>query len=52
MFAGRGTRLMVRLLDFLGGQFSADQESPEHLRIGVRGEERMKLTSNYDEWVT
>jgi putative endonuclease len=39
MFAGRGTRAVVRLLDFLGGQFSAGETSPEHLRIGVRGED-------------
>jgi putative endonuclease len=39
MFAGRGTRAMVRLLDFMGGQFSASQKSPEHLRIGARGED-------------
>jgi len=37
--AGRGTRAVVRLLDFLGGQFSAGETSPEHLRIGVRGED-------------
>jgi putative endonuclease len=39
MFAGRGARVVVRVLDFLGGQFSAGETSPEHLRIGVRGED-------------
>lgn len=39
MFAGRGTRAVVRLLDFLGGQFSAGKAAPEHLRIGVRGQD-------------
>jgi putative endonuclease len=39
MFAGRGTRALVRWLDFPGGQFPAGQKSPEHLRIGVRGED-------------
>ena len=39
MLAGRGTRAVVRVLDFLGGQFSAGETSPEHLRIGVRGED-------------
>jgi putative endonuclease len=39
MFAGRGARAVLRLLDFIGGQFSAGETSPEHLRIGVRGED-------------
>lgn len=30
---------MVRLLDFLGDQFGTGEASPEHLRIGVRGED-------------
>jgi putative endonuclease len=39
MFAGRGWRAVVRMLDFLADQFSAGETSPEHLRIGVRGED-------------
>ena len=39
MLAGRGTRAVVRVLDFLRVQFSAGEASPEHLRIGVRGED-------------
>ena len=39
MFVGRGTRAVVRLLDFIGDHFSAGQASPEHLRIGGRGED-------------
>jgi putative endonuclease len=40
MFAGRGAQAVVRLLDFLARRFSAGEpSSPEHLRIGVRGEE-------------
>lgn len=39
MLAGRGARAVVRLLDFLVAQFSAGKASPEHLRIGVRGED-------------
>jgi putative endonuclease len=40
MFAGRGAQAVVRLLDFLARRFSASEpSSPEHLRIGVRGEE-------------
>lgn len=39
MFAGRWARAVVRLLDFLAGRFTAREQSPEHLRIGVRGEE-------------
>jgi putative endonuclease len=40
MFAGRGAQAVVRLLDFLAGRFSARKpSSPEHLRIGVRGED-------------
>jgi len=39
MFAGRWARAVVRCLDFLGGRFSAREPSPEHLRIGARGEE-------------
>src|SRR5579864_1592862 len=39
MFVGRGTRAVVRLLDFIRDHFSAGQASPEHLRIGGRGED-------------
>jgi len=39
MLAGRGTRAVVRVLDLLRVQFSAGEASPEHLRIGVRGED-------------
>ena len=40
MFAGRYARAVVRVLDFLAGQLSAvEPSSPEHLRIGLRGEE-------------
>ena len=39
MFAGRGAQAVVRMLDFLADQFSAGETSPEHLRIGVRGED-------------
>lgn len=39
MFAGRWARAVVRLLDILAGRFMAREQSPEHLRIGVRGEE-------------
>ena len=40
MLAGRGARVVVRFLDFVAGRFSAGEpSSPEHLRIGVRGED-------------
>lgn len=50
MFAGRGARVAVRLIDFLAERFSAREPSAEHLRVGVR--EKMKLISSCDEWVT
>lgn len=39
MFAGRWVRAVVCFLDFLGGRFSAGEPSPEHLRVGARGED-------------
>jgi putative endonuclease len=39
MFAGRSVRALMRLLDLVGGRLSAGKPSPEHLRIGARGEE-------------
>ena len=39
MFAERGAREVIRVLDFLESQFSAGETSPEHLRIGARGED-------------
>jgi hypothetical protein len=50
MFAGRGARVAVRLIDFLAERFSA-REHPQNICESVFGE-KMKLISSCDEWVT
>ena len=39
MSAGRWVRNLLCVLDFFGRRLSGDSSSPEHLRIGARGEE-------------
>jgi len=39
MLYGRFVRVVVRCLDHLGGHLPSTKSSPEHLRIGVKGEE-------------
>lgn len=39
MFSGRGTHVVIQSLDWLAERLLPSDESPGHLRVGVRGEE-------------
>jgi putative endonuclease len=39
MFSGRATHVVIQSLDWLAERLLPSDKSPEHLRVGVRGEE-------------
>lgn len=39
MFSGRATHLVIESLDWLAARLLPTDESPEHLQVGIRGEE-------------